>query len=59
MDFSFLKILQLLNWKPSIKFENGVRIMLEDIENWRDAPIWDPESIQSATSVWFKYLGKN
>jgi UDP-glucose 4-epimerase len=53
------KILHLLNWKPIVNFETGVRIMLEEIENWRDAPIWEPETIKSATSVWFKYLGKN
>lgn len=52
------KILQLLHWKPSVSFEEGVRIMLEEMENWSDAPVWEPESIQSATSVWFKYLGK-
>jgi len=52
------KIFQLLNWKPSVSFEAGVRIMLEEIENWRDAPVWEPESIERATSVWFKYLGK-
>ena len=30
-------------------FEQGVRRMMEDIECWRDAPLWDPQSIAVAT----------
>jgi UDP-glucose 4-epimerase len=33
--------------------------MLRDIERWRDAPLWDPESIAQATESWFRYLGKD
>ena len=32
--------------------------MLADIDYWRDAPLWDPESIAEATKTWFEYLGK-
>lgn len=53
------KIRKLLNWKPKVSFEEGVKIMLENIESWRNAPVWDPESINEATKDWFKYLGKN
>ena len=31
--------------------------MMEDIELWRDAPLWDPQSIAVATKTWFQYLG--
>ena len=51
------KIKRLLNWAPQVSFEQGVQNMLNVIENWRDAPVWDPSSIDSATSTWFKYLG--
>lgn len=51
------KIKRLLNWAPQVSFEQGVQNMLNVIENWRDAPVWDPYSIDSATSTWFKYLG--
>lgn len=51
------KIKRLLNWAPQVSFEKGVNNMLDAIENWRDAPVWDPSSIDSATTVWFKYLG--
>jgi UDP-glucose 4-epimerase len=49
----------LLNWRPQVSFEDGVAKMLDSIENWRDAPVWNPTSIQKATQSWFKYLGNN
>ena len=51
------KITKLLNWHPEVRFEDGVATMIANIENWRDAPVWDSSSIQKATSSWFKYLG--
>jgi UDP-glucose 4-epimerase len=51
------KIVSVLGWKPKIAFEDGVRLMLSDIERWRDAPLWDPASIAHATETWFRYLG--
>ena len=51
------KITKLLDWHPKVSFEEGVANMLTNIENWRDAPVWDPRSIQKATQSWFKYLG--
>lgn len=53
------KIRGLLNWKPKVSFEEGVKVMLDNIESWRNAPVWDPNSINEATKDWFKYLGKN
>lgn len=50
------KIEKILNWKPEVSFELGVKNMLENIEYWRDAPIWDPESIEIATKEWFRFL---
>lgn len=51
------KISRLLNWKPKVSFEEGVKIMLDHIDYWRDAPLWNPDSIAEATKDWFKYLG--
>jgi len=50
------KITTRLDWAPKVTFEEGVSIMLENIEYWKDAPLWDPSSIKAATSDWFKYL---
>src|SRR5215471_9128851 len=51
------KIRRDLDWKPLIPFEQGVRLMMAEIQNWRDAPLWDPESIKKATKTWFEALG--
>ncbi len=51
------QIQTLLNWKPEVSFEEGVAIMLQKLENWKDAPVWNPDSIQQATASWFEYLG--
>ncbi len=53
------KIESRLDWKPKISFEQGVREMLENINFWNSAPVWDPESIKEATREWFELLGKN
>lgn len=50
------KIKKLLGWKPTVTFEEGVKIMLENIEYWKNAPVWTPEKIEVATKDWFKYL---
>jgi UDP-glucose 4-epimerase len=50
------KITSLLGWAPKVAFEQGVEAMLADIERWRDAPLWDPASIEAATNAWFRYL---
>jgi len=48
-----------LGWKPRVAFEDGVAMMMKEIEVWRDAPLWDPDSIAKATRTWFQYLGRN
>ena len=45
-----------LGWAPLVSFEQGVARMMETIEDWRDAPLWNPETIEQATAAWFKYL---
>ena len=52
------KIQRELGWRPLVPFEQGVARMMEDIELWRDAPLWDPQSIATATKSWFEYLGQ-
>ncbi len=52
------KAKKLLKWEPEVSFEKGVKVMLDDIEYWRNVPVWDKDSIEKATKSWFKYLGK-
>lgn len=52
------KITSLLGWAPKVSFEDGVQNMLDNIERWNDAPLWNPESIAKATETWFRYMGK-
>lgn len=50
------KIRRALGWQPRVRFEDGVRVMLENIERWKDAPVWTPKSIEKATKTWFEKL---
>lgn len=50
------KISRVLGWRPKVSFEEGVRLMLENMEPWRNAPVWDEKSIAEATKDWFLYL---
>lgn len=50
------KLRAATGWAPAVSFEEGVDILLQDIDAWRDAPVWTPEAIADATADWFKYL---
>jgi UDP-glucose 4-epimerase len=52
------KIRRLLDWRVKVPFEEGVATMLAHIDDWKDAPVWNPASIDRATGAWFRYLGK-
>jgi UDP-glucose 4-epimerase len=51
------KIQEALDWRPRVSFEEGVTVMLKNIELWRKAPVWSKDSIAEATEDWFEYLG--
>jgi UDP-glucose 4-epimerase len=52
------KITRLIGWQPMVPFQQGVQNMMDEIDRWNDAPLWDPASIAKATETWFRYLGK-
>lgn len=56
---SVVKAHDMLGWKAQVSFEVGVSRMLERINDWRDAPVWNPSTIDLATSVWFSCLGED
>ena len=51
------KIRNDLGWAPLVSFEEGVAKIVAEIDYWREAPLWDPQSISEATKTWFQYLG--
>lgn len=51
------KIRRLLGWQARTSFADGVKVMREEMNRWKDAPLWEPNSIAEATKSWFKYLG--
>jgi len=50
------KIERDLGWRATVSFEAGVRKMLDNIDYWREAPVWTPEKIATATEAWFEHL---
>lgn len=50
------KIREDLGWVPQVPFEAGVAELLHHRDDWVDAPVWDPASIQEATRAWFEVL---
>lgn len=50
------KIKNEINWKPKIGIEEGIKKMLNNINYWKNAPVWTPKKIKHATREWFKYL---
>jgi UDP-glucose 4-epimerase len=44
------KVKRSLGWEAKISFDT--------IEDFRDAPVWEPQSIEEATKIWFQYLEK-
>jgi len=53
-DISKIKL--ELGWEPRVSFEQGVGTMLKNIDYWRQAPVWDRQSIELATKTWFQFL---
>ena len=43
------KIRKMLGWEPKVSFEEGIKIVLEHIDWWKEAPVWTPETIQETT----------
>jgi UDP-glucose 4-epimerase len=45
-----------LGWQPQVSFEQGVANIIANIDYWRNAPLWDPDSITQATKTWFEFM---
>ena len=51
------KIKNEISWSPKVSIEEGIQYLIENIDYWKEAPLWTPEKIKDATSDWFKFLG--
>jgi UDP-glucose 4-epimerase len=45
-----------LGWRPQVSFEEGVAKIVANIDYWRNAPLWEPDSIAKATKTWFEFM---
>lgn len=52
------KIKRDTGWEAKVPFNLGVKKMLNNIDYWKDAPLWNIPKIQKATKTWFKYMSK-
>ena len=52
------KIKKKVKWKPKIDIKTGVQMLLQNLDEFEDAPVWTPIKIKTATKSWFKYLSK-
>jgi UDP-glucose 4-epimerase len=50
------KIKTQLHWQPRVSLEQGVKRMMDQLEEWKHAPVWEPDSIARATRQWFRHL---
>ncbi len=53
------EIVEALGWHAEVSLEEGVAKLMENIDYWKNAPVWTPDKIADATADWFKYLGKS
>lgn len=52
------KIVGRVGWRPEVSFEEGVEILLQNLDYWREAPVWMPHTIAQATKEWTRCLEK-
>ena len=50
------RAIKFIKWRPKITLEEGIDIVVKNINYWKKAPLWTPKKISKATRNWFKYL---
>ena len=56
ITYADIRKIKKTKWRPKIKIEKGINIMINNIDDWKNAPLWTPNKIKKATKSWFKYL---
>jgi UDP-glucose 4-epimerase len=52
------KIKEKLSWIPKVSFKEGIELLLQEIDQFSEAPLWDEKSIENATKQWFDCLSE-
>lgn len=50
------RIQRVLGWWPRVPFADGIAALAANVEAWRLAPVWTPETIAQHTAAWHRYL---
>ena len=50
------KINRDLNWKPKIKIDQGIKMLINNINNWSEAKVWTAEKMEEEIKNWSKSL---
>lgn len=50
------KIKKELKWKPKVSFNEGMKIILQNIDKWKNAPLWTVYKIKDLTNKWHKFI---
>ena len=53
------KIKTHFNWQPKLSINEGIKVLLKNINDWKAAPVWTPETIKEETKSWFTLLSNN
>lgn len=50
------KIRRDIGWTPKIKIEEGIKELLDHLDDYKNCPVWESGSIKKATEKWFEML---
>ena len=51
-----IKIAKSYGWRPKINLETGIKVVLENMNYWKHAPLWTKKSIKRSIKNWNKLL---
>jgi UDP-glucose 4-epimerase len=52
------KIRSLIGWEPEVPFEQGISVLLENIDYWHEAPVWTADAMTEATRDLHRLFGE-
>ena len=52
------RIKNTIGWEPKVGIKEGVEKVISEINYWKDATVWTPETISKSTETWFNVLKK-